>query len=85
MTPEQAKKILDNMYGDWRTEEEREALEIAITLLNDTSVKRKCRWLENWNAQGKRWKCSVCGGFIKEEPINYKCCPLCTAEVEVTK
>ena len=34
MTLEQAKKTLDDMYGDWRTDEEREALAVAITLID---------------------------------------------------
>jgi len=33
MTNEEAKKVLDAMYGDWRTDEEREALEVAISLI----------------------------------------------------
>ena len=33
MTNEEAKKVLDNMYGDWRTDEEREALAVAISLI----------------------------------------------------
>ena len=33
MTREQAKRVLDNMYGDWRTDEEREALSVAIAAL----------------------------------------------------
>ena len=38
MTAEQAKKVLDNMYGDWRTDEEREALEVAIMAMDVVEV-----------------------------------------------
>lgn len=34
MTVEEVKKILDNMYGDWRTDEEKEALSVVINLIN---------------------------------------------------
>ena len=33
MTNEEAKEILNTMYGDWRTDEEREAIEVAINAL----------------------------------------------------
>lgn len=35
MTNEEARKILDDMYGDWRTDEEREALAVAIIALKN--------------------------------------------------
>ena len=38
MTAEGAKKVLDNMYGDWRTDEEREALEVAIMAMDVVEV-----------------------------------------------
>lgn len=38
MTADKAKAILDNMYGDWRTEEEREALSVAITLMGEIEL-----------------------------------------------
>ena len=33
MTNEEAREILNTMYGDWRTDEEREAIEVAIKAL----------------------------------------------------
>lgn len=46
---------------------------------------KKCRWMQNWNAEGKRWKCSACGGFVLADPADFKCCPYCMAETEVKK